>query len=110
MLLIFDEAQTGFGRTSAWYGFQHDDVVPDILTLSKTLNGGLPLAALITSDEIEQTARERGFTFYTSHVNDPLVAAVGCTVMNVIERDVLTVQASQKATISTWNFKSLPKP
>lgn len=39
-----------------------------------------------------------------------LVAAVGCTVMNVIERDVLTVQAPQKATISTWNFKSLPKP
>lgn len=96
MLLIFDEAQTGFGRTGTWYGFQHDGVVPDILTLSKTLGGGLPLAALVTSDEIEATARERGFTFYTSHVNDPLVAAVGCTVMNVIERDDLPSKAAQK--------------
>lgn len=96
MLLIFDEAQTGFGRTGTWYGFQHDGVVPDILTLSKTLGGGLPLAALITSDAIETEARDRGFTFYTSHVNDPLVAAVGCTVMNVIERDDLPGQAAEK--------------
>lgn len=96
MLLIFDEAQTSFGRTGHWYGCQHDGVVPDILTLSKTLGGGLPLAALITTDEIEQKARDNGFTFYTSHVNDPLVAAVGCEVMNVIERDNLMLAAVDK--------------
>ncbi len=89
MLLIFDEAQTGFGRTGHWYGFQHDNVIPDILTLSKTLGSGLPLAALVTTAEIEQAAYEKGFVFFTSHVNDPLVAAVGCTVMDVIERDSL---------------------
>lgn len=96
MLLIFDEAQTGFGRTGHWFGCQHDGVVPDILTLSKTLGGGLPLAALVTTDEIEQKAHDNGFTFYTSHVNDPLVAAVGCEVMNVIERDDLIQAATDK--------------
>lgn len=96
MLLIFDEAQTSFGRTGTWYGYQHDGVTPDILTLSKTLGSGLPLAALVTTDAIEQAAFERGFVFFTSHVNDPLVAAVGCTVMDVIERDSLLAAATER--------------
>ncbi len=96
MLLIFDEAQTSFGRTGQWYGFQHDGVTPDILTLSKTLGAGLPLAALVTTAEIEQKAYDKGFVFYTSHVNDPLVAAVGCTVMDVIAKENLIVAASEK--------------
>ena len=50
---------------------------PDILTLSKTLGAGLPLAAVVTSAEIEERAHERGYLFYTTHVSDPLVAAVG---------------------------------
>ncbi|KRL36939.1 aspartate aminotransferase family protein [Liquorilactobacillus uvarum] len=98
MLLIFDEAQTGFARTGNWYAFQHEKVVPDILTLSKTLGAGLPLAALATTAEIEQKAHDKGFIFYTSHVNDPLVAAVGCTVMDIIERDQLDQQALKKGT------------
>src|SRR4051794_26538973 len=71
MLLILDEAQTGLCRTGDWYAFQRDAVVPDILTLSKTLGAGLPLAAVLTSAEIEQRAHERGFLFLTTHVNDP---------------------------------------
>jgi 2,2-dialkylglycine decarboxylase (pyruvate) len=85
MLLILDEAQTGLCRTGDWYAFQRDGVVPDILTLSKTLGAGLPLAAMITSAELEERAHERGFLFYTTHVSDPLVAAVGNTVLDVLE-------------------------
>lgn len=107
MLLIFDEAQTGFGRTGEWYCFQHEGVIPDILTLSKTLGAGLPLAALVTSEEIEAKAKEKGFVFYTSHVNDPLVAAVGCTVINVIERDNLVVQAREKGDYLAIALKKL---
>jgi 2,2-dialkylglycine decarboxylase (pyruvate) len=84
MLLIFDEAQTGLYRTGDAYGFERDGVVPDILTLSKTLGAGLPLAAVITSAEIEERAHELGYLFYTTHVSDPLVAAVGCTVLDVL--------------------------
>ncbi len=95
MLLILDEAQTGLCRTGTWYAFERDGIVPDILTLSKTLGAGLPLAAVITSDEIEQSAHDRGFLFFTTHVSDPLVAAVGNTVLDVLERDHLDRQARE---------------
>lgn len=95
MLLILDEAQTGLCRTGTWYAFQRDGVVPDILTLSKTLGAGLPLAAVVTSAEIEQAAAERGFLFFTTHVSDPLVAAVGNTVLDVLERDALDARATE---------------
>jgi 2,2-dialkylglycine decarboxylase (pyruvate) len=93
-LLILDEAQTGLCRTGDWYAFQRDNVVPDILTLSKTLGAGLPLAAVVTSPEIEQTAHERGFLFFTTHVSDPLVAAVGNTVLDVLETEELDRRAA----------------
>ena len=93
MLLILDEAQTGVGRTGHMFAFQRDGVTPDIMTLSKTLGAGLPLAAVMTSESIEQKAFERGFLFYTTHVSDPLLAAVGVTVLDVVERDGLVEQA-----------------
>jgi 2,2-dialkylglycine decarboxylase (pyruvate) len=96
MLLILDEAQTGIGRTGQMFAFQRDGVTPDILTLSKTLGAGLPLAAVMTTKAIEQTAFERGFLFYTTHVSDPLPAAVGVTVLDVVERDGLVAQAAAR--------------
>ncbi|HWS38245.1 MAG TPA: aminotransferase class III-fold pyridoxal phosphate-dependent enzyme, partial [Actinoplanes sp.] len=72
-----------------------DGVTPDILTLSKTLGAGLPLAAVITSTEIEQTAHDRGFLFFTTHVSDPLVAAVGNTVLDVLETERLDTRAAE---------------
>jgi 2,2-dialkylglycine decarboxylase (pyruvate) len=95
MLLIVDEAQTGLCRTGTWYAFERDGVLPDILTLSKTLGAGLPLAAVVTSAEIEAAAHAGGYLFYTTHVSDPLVAAVGNTVLDVLTRDALDVRAEE---------------
>lgn len=95
MLLILDEAQTGLGRTGTMFAFERDGVVPDILTLSKTLGAGLPLAAVLTTDEIEEQAHERGFLFYTTHVSDPLPAAVGLKVIEVVVREHLAARAAQ---------------
>jgi 2,2-dialkylglycine decarboxylase (pyruvate) len=103
-LLILDEAQTGLCRTGDWYAFQRDGVVPDILTLSKTLGAGLPLAAVVTSPQIERTAHERGFLFFTTHVSDPLVAAVGNTVLDVLTTERLDVRA---ADLGSYLRKSL---
>jgi len=85
MLLVFDEAQTAFGRIGHKFATERFDVVPDVMTVSKTLGGGVPLAAVITSDAIEESVHGKGFTFYTSHVSDPLPAAVGLAVMTTIE-------------------------
>ncbi|GLU50305.1 aspartate aminotransferase family protein [Nocardiopsis ansamitocini] len=93
MLLIADEAQTALGRTGTMYAFEHDGVVPDLLTLSKTLGAGLPVAAVMTSAEIEQVCHDRGFLFFTTHVSDPLAASVALTVLDVLERDSLVHRA-----------------
>ncbi|MBB5891307.1 aspartate aminotransferase family protein [Kutzneria kofuensis] len=99
MLLILDEAQTGLCRTGSWYAFERDGVVPDILTLSKTLGAGLPLAAVVTSAEIEQAAHDRGYLFFTTHVSDPLPAAVGNVVLDVLTRDRLDERARYLGTV-----------
>lgn len=93
MLLILDEAQTGLGRTGMMFAFQRDGVTPDILTPSKTLGAGLPLAAVMTSDAIAAEADAKGFSFYTTHVNDPLPAAVGLKVLEIVQRDKLADRA-----------------
>ncbi|HUQ57683.1 aspartate aminotransferase family protein [Lentzea sp.] len=98
MLLIFDEAQTGLCRTGTWYAFERDGVVPDILTLSKTLGAGLPLAAVVTSAEIEEEAHARDYLFFTTHVSDPLVAAVGNTVLDVLAEERLDERAAKLGT------------
>jgi len=98
MLLILDEAQTGLGRTGTMFAFERDGIVPDLLTLSKTLGAGLPLAAVLATDEIEALAHERGFLFYTTHVSDPLPAAVGLKVVEVVLRDRLAARAATAGT------------
>jgi len=94
MLVIFDECQTGLGRVGAMYGFQVYGVVPDLLVLSKTLGGGLPISAVIASPQIEHECHARGFTHVTSHVSDPLPAAAALAVLDVIEDEHL-VERSQ---------------
>jgi len=95
MLLIFDEAQTAFGRLGHWFAASHLKVTPDLMTVSKTLGGGIPLAAVITTDAIEAKCHERGFAFYTSHVSDPLPATVGLAVLETIEEERLLERSTE---------------
>jgi 2,2-dialkylglycine decarboxylase (pyruvate) len=96
MLLVLDEAQTGFGRLGTMFGFEHDGIVPDLVAVSKTLGGGIPLAATITSPEIEESCVARGFLHVTSHVSDPLPAAAGLAVLAVIEEERLVDGARER--------------
>ena len=91
-----DEAQTGFGRLGTMFGFEHDGVVPDFVGVSKTLGGGLPLAATITSSAIEQDCYEKGFLHVTSHVSDPLPASAGLAVLDVIAEEGLVERAAAR--------------
>ncbi|KAK5683436.1 hypothetical protein LTS10_004968 [Elasticomyces elasticus] len=97
MLLIMDEAQTGVGRTGKMFAFEHEEgLVPDILALSKTLGCGLPLASVTTTAEIERGCREAQFLWLTTHLNDPLTAAVGAKVLEIVERDHICQKATER--------------
>lgn len=94
MLVIADETQTGLGRTGDMFVFQRDEIVPDILAVSKSLGCGLALSALSTTPELAQPAVERCMLWVTTNQNDSLPAAVGCKVLEIVTRDGL-VQAAR---------------
>jgi 2,2-dialkylglycine decarboxylase (pyruvate) len=107
MLVIVDEAQTGLGRTGRLFDFEYDEFVPDFVTLSKTLGAGLALSAVITTPAIEDQCFEKKFHFYTTHASDPLPAAVGLKVIEIILRDRLADRARMAGERLTAGFQSL---
>ncbi|HTF46962.1 MAG TPA: aspartate aminotransferase family protein [Pseudonocardia sp.] len=107
MLLIVDEAQTGFGRVGSMFAFEQDGVVPDILTVSKTLGGGVPLGATVTSAAIEQQAIDNGFLHITTHVSDPMPAAAGLAVLDVLAEENLVARAQKLGGYLTDRLREL---
>jgi 2,2-dialkylglycine decarboxylase (pyruvate) len=95
MLVVFDECQTGLGRLGTMYGFEAFGVVPDFLVLSKTLGGGVPIGAVITSPTIEAACHEHGFVHVTSHVSDPMPAAAALAVIEVVREQELPARANR---------------
>jgi len=86
-LLIFDEVQTGCGRTGDWFAYQGFDVVPDVMTLAKAVCGGLAGAAMLTTAEIAPSLRP-GMHAATFGGN-PIAAAAGIAAVEMIEEQNL---------------------
>ncbi|MEQ8232727.1 MAG: acetylornithine transaminase [Gammaproteobacteria bacterium] len=92
LLLMIDEVQTGMGRTGQWFGYQHDDILPDVVTLAKGLGNGVPIGACLARGAAAEVLGPgtHGSTFG----GNPLVAAAALAVIEVIERDDLVARAS----------------
>jgi predicted acetylornithine/succinylornithine family transaminase len=82
-LLILDEVQTGLGRTGTFYAFEREGVVPDVLTLAKGLAGGVPMGAMLASDEVGR-AFEPG-THASTFGGNPLASAAALYVQQQID-------------------------
>jgi acetylornithine/N-succinyldiaminopimelate aminotransferase len=91
-LLIIDEVQTGIGRTGSWWAHSESGVIPDAMTLAKSLAGGLPIGALITFGETSSlfTPGSHGSTFG----GNPVACAAALAVIDVIEQEDLLTRAS----------------
>lgn len=91
---IADEVQTGFGRTGThFWGFQTQDVVPDIVTMAKGIGNGAPLAAVVTTPRIAQALTGR--LHFNTFGGNPVVCAIGRAVLEVIDREHLQANALQ---------------
>jgi acetylornithine/N-succinyldiaminopimelate aminotransferase len=92
-LLIFDEVQTGFGRTGKWFGKDHFGVMPDVITLAKALGGGLPIGAMLAAGPAAEAFQkgDHGSTF----AGGPLICAAALATIQVIKDENL-VQRSEE--------------
>ena len=90
-LLVFDCVQTGIGRTGQWFGFEHEKIRPDVLTLAKGIGGGLPLGATIAYGRAAQLLQpgDHGTTFG----GNPIACAAANAVLDVIESKKLMQSA-----------------
>ncbi|MCW5934988.1 MAG: acetylornithine transaminase [Fimbriimonadia bacterium] len=90
-LLIFDEVQTGMGRTGEWFAWQHDHIQPDLMALAKGLGGGFPIGALLARGKAAKTLvpGDHGSTFG----GNALAATAAMTVIEIIEEEGLRQNA-----------------
>ena len=108
ILFILDEAQTGLGKLGTMFGYQQIGVMPDILTLSKHLGGGIPVSAIITSPEIEEKVAAKGFVSTRSHAADPISCAAGTASIEIILEEDMVAKAQhigQYFKDLLWNLK-----
>ncbi len=96
-LLIFDEAQTGLGRTGKMFAFEHFEVVPDILLLAKALGGGMPLGAFVASKEKMNALSENPVLGHiTTFGGHPVCCSAGLAAFEVLVKENLTARVEAK--------------
>jgi 4-aminobutyrate aminotransferase / (S)-3-amino-2-methylpropionate transaminase / 5-aminovalerate transaminase len=98
ILFVADEVQTGLGRTGRWFGIEHEGIVPDLVTMAKSLGGGLPLGAVTGRADVMESVHVGGLggTFG----GNPVACAASLAVLDVIQRDGLLERAEEVGQIA----------
>jgi 2,2-dialkylglycine decarboxylase (pyruvate) len=110
MLLIFDESQTGLGKTGKLFGFQHEaGVDPDIITISKHFGGGFPISAVCSTASGAGAAVKNGYFATRSHATDPLACAAGEESLNIVVDEDLSGRAARIEKRIRSAFKQMAK-
>ena len=107
-MMVVDEVQTGMGRTGKWFGINNFDVIPDMMTLAKALGGGVPIGALVSTDEISKvmTPGSHGTTFG----GNPLVCTSGSAVIDIMKRDNIVDKVADIGSRWIKELKSIDSP
>ncbi|MCA9319441.1 MAG: aminotransferase class III-fold pyridoxal phosphate-dependent enzyme [Planctomycetes bacterium] len=106
-LCVADEVQTGLGRAGDhWWTFEAHGVIPDIVTIGKPFGNGHPLAAVVTTPEVAQAFCD-GMEYFNTFGGNPVSAAVGLAVLDVIESEGLRVNASRVGLALIDGFRRL---
>jgi len=97
LLVIYDEVQTGLGRTGKMFGYQHTGVEPDVMLLAKTLGGGFPIGAMVVKRAYTDLL-EPG-THASTYGGSPLACACALAVLEAIEKEQLLDRVTQMGTL-----------
>lgn len=105
LLLLFDEVQTGLGRTGKWFGFQNFDVSPDAFSLAKGLGGGVPIGAVVAAPKLSDVFQpgNHGSTFGGT----PLACAAALAVIETIEKEHLLENAKKTGALLLQKLKDI---
>lgn len=103
--IIVNEVTTGIGRTGKWFGYQHYDIKPDMISIGKGIGNGYPVSVAVFSESIINEINS--FKYSQSHQNDPLGAAVANEVIKIIKDDDLIKDAERKGKIFLSQLKSI---
>jgi predicted acetylornithine/succinylornithine family transaminase len=106
ILLIVDEVQTGLGRTGRWFGFQHYDIEPDVVTMAKALGNGVPIGACWAREEVAAAFVPGDHA--TTFGGQPLAAAAARAVLATMQREDVPTRAEQQGERLTAALTQLP--
>ncbi|MCB9799572.1 MAG: aspartate aminotransferase family protein [Candidatus Omnitrophica bacterium] len=106
MLLMVDEVQTGMGRTGKMFGYQHYGIEPDVMTLAKSLGGGVPIGAFVVHEKIADGLFSAGMHGST-YGGNPLVASAALAVFKAIEKGGLLHKSIQMGDVLTQELEAL---
>ena len=108
-LAVADEVQVGYGRLGQWFwGFEQQNVVPDIVAVAKSTGNGYPLGVVVTSRAIADAFRSQGY-FFSSTGGSPLSCAIGITVLDVLRDEELQRNAASVGTHLKAKLQALQK-
>jgi acetylornithine aminotransferase len=105
VVLILDEVQAGYGRTGAFFGFQHHNIKPDIITIAKGMGNGFPIGGVLIGHHIPAVYGMLGTTFGGNHLS----CAAGIAVLDIIEKEKLMDNAIAISAYFQEQIKSVPE-
>jgi predicted acetylornithine/succinylornithine family transaminase len=105
MLLMFDEVQTGMGRTGKWFAHQHWNIVPDVVTLAKAIGGGVALGGVIAKPEVAEKLKPG--THAATFGGNPLACAAALATIETFEEEGLLARATQVGERFRHHFEAL---
>ena len=108
-IIVVDEVTTGTGRTGKWFGFEHYNMQPDIVSFGKGIGNGYPVSVIALTKHISDLTEKSGFKYAQSHQNDPLGCAVVKEVISVIENNNFIQRSAKMGTVLDYELQLILK-
>ena len=108
-IIVVDEVTTGTGRTGKWFGFEHYNMQPDIVSFGKGIGNGYPVSVIALTKHISDLTEKSGFKYAQSHQNDPLGCAVVKEVISIIENNKFIQRSAKMGTVLDYELQLILK-